>query len=146
MEEIHEEFSSGQYTILSAHDPENLRVGRHYHEDKSLHPNAIYALERDETRPNSTWQVEHRGGDEHILKCNGAPTVAHDLHLFAILTEEPERTVWKINKQARGGYTIVNKEDPIGASWVISFVEAHDEKPIAVRSLIVFPTYPPTYP
>ncbi|KAK6350559.1 hypothetical protein TWF718_003749 [Orbilia javanica] len=146
-EQVQNMLTSGSYTIVSAKD--NLPIGRRANEDKSLHPKRVYALPPEEAGQNSVWQLEFRGDSSYILKCNGAPTVAHESHVWAVLTDDEEPTVWKVIKRgpgSGGGYTIVNKNDPIGAGWVVSILEAHDDKPIAVRPLIVFPTFPATYP
>ncbi|KAF3078934.1 hypothetical protein TWF569_000343 [Orbilia oligospora] len=136
------QLSSGLYSITTVED---LTVGRNSREDKSLHPKPIYALPSSETGPNTIWQIDQVQDDEYILKCHGAPTAAHDGHLYAVLIDVPPPTPWKITKQAQGGYTIV-KADEDGFGWVVSFDEDREGKPIAVRPLIVQPSYPPRFP
>ncbi|KAF3161794.1 hypothetical protein TWF788_002371 [Orbilia oligospora] len=151
---MEEQLSSGLYTITTVED---LTVGRNSREDRSLRPKPIYALPPSETGPNTIWQIEQVNGEEYILKCHGAPTAAHDDHLYAVLTDEPPPTLWKITKQHQGGYTIfqklisdlilsIIKADQDGFGWVVSFDDGREEKPIAVRPLIVQPSYPPRFP
>ncbi|EGX43139.1 hypothetical protein TWF173_008893 [Orbilia oligospora] len=138
---MEEQLSSGLYSITTVDD---LTVGRNSREDRSLRPKPVYALPPSETGPNTIWQIDQVKDNEYILKCHGAPTAVHDHRLYAVLTDEPPPTPWKIEKQAQGGYTII-KADGNGIGWVVSF-EDGEEKPIAVRPLIVQPSYPPRFP
>ncbi|KAK6521731.1 hypothetical protein TWF506_001934 [Arthrobotrys conoides] len=140
-----EQLSSGIFRITGTSSEGTVIIGRHSREDRSLNPKPIYPLEGDEVGPNATWEIEHQNEDEYILRCHGAPVASHDQQLFAILTEHHPPTVWKITKQAQGGYTIVVADDS-GLGWVLPFIDEGDNKPIAVRPLIVQPSYPPRFP
>ncbi|KAK6534870.1 hypothetical protein TWF281_006169 [Arthrobotrys megalospora] len=145
-EQMSSPIASGLYHIRSKVDAQS--IGRHAQEDKSLNPKRIVLLDSSEAEgPNAIWEVQQKDGGGYILKCRGAVSAAKDFHLWAILHDSDEGTIWRITKQQRGGYTIEDTKG-LGAisGWVIPTFDTHQEDQIAVRPLIVLPTYPPTYP
>ncbi|KAK6362198.1 hypothetical protein TWF730_005894 [Orbilia blumenaviensis] len=146
-EQLLDNLPSGTYTIINATDP-SRPIGRKPAEDKSLHPKGIYVLKPEEGGQNSVWQVENIGGGGYTLKCNKAPTEAHDFRVWAILTDDEPSTVWKLKKSERspGGYVITNKNDPIGPGWIVRSHDPEQDTPVEVQILVVGPSQPPFYP
>ncbi|KAM5542253.1 hypothetical protein V8D89_004126 [Ganoderma adspersum] len=139
---------SGRYYIFSKIDDAAAPVGRNFIEDKSLLPKAVYKLPKGVEPP--VWDVERLPNGHYKLQSRGAAVGAVDRLLFAFLIEAETLVAtleWSIQRDERdgdGNCYIVTRPD--GEGWVITDMDSEDVAQIAVRPLIVGPSFPPFYP
>ncbi|KAH8092542.1 hypothetical protein BXZ70DRAFT_459676 [Cristinia sonorae] len=132
----------GHYLIQSV--ATGKYIGRNSKEDRSLRPKPVLQLP-DSVDPHP-WIVEKLpDGDSYILRARGAPTAAVDGDVYAILLDVPLPEFWKISSPERNPndeYIIETNNRTRG--WAVPGDE--DFIKIAVRPLIVGPSFPPFYP
>ncbi|KDR79612.1 hypothetical protein GALMADRAFT_63312 [Galerina marginata CBS 339.88] len=127
---------SGLYIITSK--MEEFPVGRNAAEDLSLNPKKVIILPKGIEAPR--WILQKVSDDTFIMKAGGNYTANIDDKLFAVLMDEPRPTLWKVDPQFHLGentYTVISGENP-RLGWVVL--------DIAVRPLIVQPSFPPRFP
>ncbi|KAH7888149.1 proteinase inhibitor [Phlebopus sp. FC_14] len=133
----------GTYTITSPALKNWEVVSRHRVEDHSLLPKRVLAIPPS-VASSLKWKVECVGEDRYKLSIGGH-TAALDDKLYAVLLPEPPAEEWKITyvERAAKGYIITSTSS--GKGWVIPS-DDNEIPQIEVRTLIVGPSFPPTYP
>ncbi|RXW19943.1 hypothetical protein EST38_g5922 [Candolleomyces aberdarensis] len=95
------------------------------------------------------WKLtKERDGLYRLTQEPGAPVEIDRLLFLSDRDEDKDRATWKVEhvpQQGRNAYIITNaKSDGPSSGWVVTDYELYTQ--VAVRPLIVFPTYPPRYP
>ncbi|KDR77726.1 hypothetical protein GALMADRAFT_65624, partial [Galerina marginata CBS 339.88] len=127
---------TGIYIITSKVD--EFPVGRNAAEDLSRDPKKVVILPKGIEAPK--WILQKVSDDTFIMKAGSNYTADIGNMLFAVLTDVPRPTLWKIEPQFHLGkntYTVISSDNPI-LGWAVP--------DIAVRPLIVQPSFPPTFP
>jgi len=122
---------------------ENTFAGRNRREDRSLNPKGVFCPTDSDPE---LWELVALTNGHYTLKARGASTGEINKLLYAFLIDEDRAEEWVITKREttspRALYTI-EKASGYGG-WVAQ--KDSDNPQIAVRPLIVAPTYPPTFP
>jgi len=134
---------SGQYFILN----DKLFAGRNFREDKSIMPKRVFCP-TDHDEPE-LWQIRALPNGRYKLSARGAPTGARNGLLLAFLLDDQGPEEWVITKRKvddsdRSLYTIETANR--NAGWIALRDEADPPNQIAVRPLIVGPSFPPFFP
>ncbi|KAF8657092.1 hypothetical protein AX16_002279 [Volvariella volvacea WC 439] len=131
--------TSGIYTIKNQDKP----VGRYFVEDLSLLPKRVLLLP-DRIPEIPRWIVEDKGNKSYILRALGAPTGKYKDSVYAFLIQEEDAEKWRVEPVEHLGPNkyIITTNDGSGG-WV---APEETENSIAVRPLIVGPSFPPFYP
>ncbi|KIP06705.1 hypothetical protein PHLGIDRAFT_128127 [Phlebiopsis gigantea 11061_1 CR5-6] len=141
--------ANGTYKIVNLGS--DFVVGRSLREDKSLRPKGIFTLDPKNTPIDGgrIWTLEKTGEGKYKIEAGGARVGVYDDLLWAFLTEPEQASAgeWRIipvPQMAENAFIIVRPE--LERGWVASIGEDIDHQQIAVRPLIVQPSYPPRYP
>ncbi|KAF6753586.1 proteinase inhibitor [Ephemerocybe angulata] len=141
-----EALTTGQYLIVSLAN--KLPVGRALREDRSLNPKKIITLPRDEESPRWVIEKDWQEG-AYKISIRGGTAIELNGLLFAGLIPDLPNNTWKIESQPQHGkstYTISLAGDGYGKGWVVPGNVDEEGTQLAVRPLIVQPSYPPRYP
>ncbi|KAH7922327.1 hypothetical protein BV22DRAFT_1037609 [Leucogyrophana mollusca] len=131
---------TGIYNITCPILQEGSFVGRNTREDRSLRPKGIVSLPPG-GQP-AAWNVEQLEGGRYKLSIGGAPTGVINNALYAFLLGEPYEE-WIITYRPNHRAYTIEKED-MRAGWVMPSEDDYTQ--IAVRPLIVGPSFPPFFP
>ncbi|KAJ3488901.1 hypothetical protein NLI96_g2525 [Meripilus lineatus] len=132
------ELKDGPVLIYNGENP----IGRTGPEPLIFGPLPIFALPTS-VAPEK-WEIEKKD-EGYILKFRGIPTGIIDGHLFTVLGESVQPTVWTITYRShQEGYTI----ETLGAEkgWVSPEPGVEESNRIAVRPLISTKSLPPLFP
>ncbi|KAE9391951.1 hypothetical protein BT96DRAFT_924990 [Gymnopus androsaceus JB14] len=140
---------SGQCYIINSTGGNDNIAGRNMVEDLSLNPKRVCCPAQGFTSlmQETAWEIVSVGNGTYQLKNKGAVVGVQNGLLYAyLITEQASSQAWIITAQPQHGpnqYTIETADRQTG--WVVQPGRRRSES-VAVRPLIVQPSFPPRFP